>query len=460
MTFPTDLRHPSSSPCLSNAIARMGQSLVIAIVALGLPVQLGGEPAQAEMDDSFEDSYKVTLDEAWQIVNREYVDNSFNHVDWQATRQRLLGREYTSRQQAYAALRGALRQLDDPYTRFLDPEEYAALTEQTAGEVSGIGLRLRRDSSAQAVLVTEVVPNSPADEAGLQVGDHIVMVDGQSTERLTAEGVSQLLRGADSSQVTLSISRNGGQPRTLILHRTRLEVSSVEHRVTQQGNRRLGYVRLLEFNAHSTEQMAAAIEALLDQQVEGFILDLRDNPGGLLQASIEISRLWLQRGAIVRTQDRDGQQESILANRSALTDLPLTVLVDGRSASSSEILTGALRDNDRATVVGSPTFGKALVQSLHGLSDGSGLAVTVAHYYTPDGTDISRKGIAPDVVVTLSEQERRNLFNNPQQLGTEADPQYMRAASLLDQIIAAQEQSPQETTTTGSSSSRLGQVAN
>lgn len=393
-----------------------------------------------------QDSPKAVLDEAWQIVFQEYVDDSFNHTDWLAVRQSLLERDYSSREAAYSALRATLRRLNDPYTRFLDPDEYAELTEQTAGEVSGVGLRLQRNSQTGEVLITEVVENSPAQQAGLQTGDAIVLIDGQATQRMSLEGISQELRGEEGSQVTVTISRAGIDAKTVVLTRAVLELPAVEYAVRQQSDRRIGYIRLLEFNAHSAEQMERAIATLTNEQVEGFVLDLRGNPGGLLQSSIEISRMWLQRGDIVQTVDRDGHSESIRANRTALTDLPLTVLVDGRSASSSEILTGALRDNGRAMVVGTTTFGKALVQSLHGLSDGSGLTVTVAHYYTPNGTDISRKGIIPDVEVSLSDRERQELFNNPNRLGTEADPQYVEAALLLEQTILSHQASPTDTT--------------
>ena len=200
----------------------------------------------------------------------------------------------------------------------------------------------------------------------------------------------------------------------------------------------MGYIRLDEFSAHAAEQMQAAISDLSEQGAEAFVLDLRDNPGGLLQASIDICRMWLRRGPIVRTVDRSGDSEEISANRTHLTELPMAILVNGESASSSEIVTGALGDNDRAIVVGSPTFGKALVQSLHGLSDGSGIAVTVAHYYTPNGTDISRKGITPDIQVNLSSDERSILENNPALIGTVEDPQFTEAVSALaTEVVAA-----------------------
>jgi carboxyl-terminal processing protease len=177
---------------------------------------------------------------------------------------------------------------------------------------------------------------------------------------------------------------------------------------------------------------------LNNQQIEGYVLDLRGNPGGLLQASIDISRMWMDKGSIVRTVDRRGNNEEIGTNRTALTKLPLVVLVDGNSASSSEILTGALKDNGRATVVGSQTFGKALVQSVHSLSDGSGLAVTIAHYYTPRGTDISHKGITPDVKIDLSDEQRQKLASNPKLVGTKDDPQYARALATLQKVALTQ----------------------
>ncbi|ESA33201.1 c-terminal processing peptidase-2 [Leptolyngbya sp. Heron Island J] len=403
----------------------------IATVILA-PTLLSSRPAEA----AFTDGPKAILDEAWQIVYREYVDDSFNRTDWVEVRQELLGQNYTSRQAAYTELRRALRQLDDPYTRFLSPDQYAELTDQTSGEISGIGLRLRRDRDAGTVVVSEVIEGSPADTAGILVGDHILIVNGRSTEFLSAEGTAQLLHGETDTQVTLTIEREG-QSETVIVSRTRLEIQIVSAKLEVLDDINIGYIRLDEFNAHAAEQMQAAIAELSEQGAEAFVLDLRNNPGGLLQASIDISRMWLRRGPIVRTVNRSGDSEQISANRTHLTELPMAILVNGESASSSEIVTGALGDNDRAVVVGSPTFGKALVQSLHGLSDGSGIAVTVAHYYTPNGTDISSKGITPDIQVSLSSDQRRTLSTNPELMGTTNDPQFIEAVSALETEVTA-----------------------
>ncbi|NER79307.1 MAG: PDZ domain-containing protein [Leptolyngbya sp. SIO1D8] len=430
-------------PSLRLPVGLVGGAIATSLVTMFSIISPGTVYADDSVGELLEDNPKAVLDEAWQIINREYVDDTFNQVDWLAVRERLLSQDYSSTTAAYRALQAELRLLQDPYTRFLNPQEYSELTDQTAGEVSGVGLQLRRDRENRAIYITDILPGSPAEQSGLRAGDRIVLVNGQSTERLSVNGVTRLLRGEENSQVTLTYSRNDSRPFTVILTRARLELPTVDYRLQEVDNYRIGYIRLSEFNGHATEQMVEAIETLLDQQAEAFVLDLRGNPGGLLSASIEISRLWLQRGPIVQTLYRSGEPEQISANRTALTDLPLAVLVNDRSASSSEILTGALQDNDRATVVGSTTYGKALVQSLYGLSDGSGLAVTVAHYYTPDGTDISQRGITPDVEVELSSRARQALFSDLGRLGSEQDVQFLRAVSSLETTIQTYRSTPQ-----------------
>ncbi len=403
-------------------------------------------PGLGRVRAALQDSPKTVIDEAWQIVNREYVDGKFNQVNWQAIRQDLLSKKYTSREQAYAALKNALEKLGDTYTRFMDPKQYEALTSQTSGELSGIGIRLEVNDRTKQLIVVEPIENSPAMKAGIQVGDQILQIDGKSTKGMTVEQASNLIRGEAGSKILLQVGR-GSQQISLALTRARIELPTVRYSLKQDGSRQVGYIRLNEFSSHAAEQMRKAIQDLSGKNVEGFVLDLRGNPGGLLQASIEISRMWLNQGEIVRTVDRQGNNEDISANQTALTRLPLVVLVDGNSASSSEILTGALKDNNRATIVGTQTFGKALVQSVHPLSDGSGLAVTIAHYYTPKGTDISHKGIAPDVQIELTETQRKQLTSNPKLIATLEDPQYAQAIRVLQQVARGQA-NPGTTTTT------------
>ncbi len=410
-------------------------------VAATAAVSLFG-PGLGRVRAALQDSPKAVLDEAWQIVNREYVDDTFNRVNWQQVRQRLLDKDYSSREQAYAALRKELEKLNDPYTRFMNPKQYEALTNQTSGELSGIGIRLEVAESTKTLTVVEPIENSPALKAGLKSGDRIMSINGKPTKGMTVENASNLIRGDVGTKVNLGILREQGQPFTVSITRARIELATVRSSLNQEGRSRIGYIRLNEFSSHAAEQMRRAIKDLQTQKVDGFVLDLRGNPGGLLQSSIEISRMWMGEGAIVRTVDRRGKNEEVSANQTALTKLPLVVLVDGNSASSSEILTGALKDNGRATVVGSQTFGKALVQSVHNLADGSGLAVTIAHYYTPKGTDISHKGIAPDVKIDLTETDKQTLSSNPKLLATLKDPQYSGAVSVLERIILARPNQP------------------
>jgi carboxyl-terminal processing protease len=397
---------------------------------------------------SLQDSPKAVLDEAWQIVNREYVDTTFNSVDWQAVRQDLLSRDYASQREAYDALRAALQELNDPYTRFMDPRQYQALTSQTSGELSGVGIRLQTDESSGALTVVEPLPNSPASAAGIRVGDRILAIDGKATEGMSVEDASNLIRGEAGTNITLRLDRGDGGF-DVPLTRARIELPTVRYSLRQENGNRIGYIRLSEFSSHAPDQMRRAIEDLNNQDVDAFVLDLRGNPGGLLNASIEISRMWMGNGSIVRTVDRNGASEEMIANHTAITDLPLALLVDGNSASSSEILTGALKDNGRATVVGSQTFGKALVQSVHSLSDGSGLAVTIAHYYTPNGTDISHRGITPDIQVNLTDQQRQRLVENQALIATDSDPQYARAVDSLESTIATSRTTPRLTRQVG-----------
>jgi carboxyl-terminal processing protease len=170
--------------------------------------------------------------------------------------------------------------------------------------------------------------------------------------------------------------------------------------------------------------------------VAGYILDLRSNPGGLLFSSVEIAQMWLKEGTIVSTVDRQGKKDIEKSNNHALTNKPLVVLVDGGSASASEILSGALQDNHRAVLVGAKTFGKGLVQSVRGLGDGSGLAVTIAKYFTPSGRDINHAGIAPDVLLELTDAQKEALIRDRTKIGTAADPQYAKALAILNQEIA------------------------
>ena len=401
--------------------------LTAVFAATSLLVSHSSSPVVAAL----EDSPKTIVDEVWQIVNSEFVDREFNHVDWKIKRQELLRTEYTDQETAYKAIRKSLKDLGDPYTRFLDPEEYEELTSQTSGELSGIGIRLGIDQKTSKLIVVEPIPNSPASEAGLKAGDHIVSINGKSTKLMTLEQASAQIKGEVGTQVILEISRSEKPTFDVTIARAQIELPSVSYTLNQEQDSKVGYIKLDEFSSHAAEQMQQAIQELSAKKASGFVLDLRGNPGGLLFSSVEIARMWMEKGAIVSTIDRKGGNQEFSANGKALTDLPLVVLVDGYSASASEILAGALKENHRAKVVGSRTYGKGTVQSVHALSVGSGLAVTIARYYPPSGIDINQKGIAPDIKVDLSREEQTTLSVNPDLIGTKADRQYARAIAIL-----------------------------
>ncbi|HEY9901229.1 MAG TPA: carboxyl-terminal processing protease CtpB [Candidatus Sericytochromatia bacterium] len=423
-------QYPKHFPWLKGVLF---SGAIATTAALSFLAPIGGRSVFAALQDS----PKNVVDEVWQIVNQEYVDNTFNKVDWQATRQQLLSKNYTSRDQAYEAIREALKPLGDRYTRFLDPEQFKALTSQTSGELSGVGIRMGLQEQSKGLIVVEPIENSPAAKANLKAGDGILAIDGKSTKGMSLEDASALIRGEVGTPVTLKLSREGKGVFDVSLTRAQIELPAVRYTLKQEGQMRVGYISLNEFSSHAAEQMEKAIKNLGDQKVNAYVLDLRGNPGGLLQSSVEIARMWLDNGKIVKTVDRKGGEQEFTANRSALTQLPLAVLVDGNSASASEILTGALKDNKRATVVGAQTYGKAVVQSVHPLSDGSGLAVTISHYFPPSGLNFNHKGIAPDIKVELTSDQEKRLEAEPALMATNNDPQYQQAIATLATSVLA-----------------------
>ncbi|MBE9222526.1 PDZ domain-containing protein [Cyanobacterium stanieri LEGE 03274] len=394
---------------------------------------------QAEMVDS----PKSVVDEVWQIVHREYVDGDFNQVDWQRKRTELLSRDYRNTRQAYEAIEGALKDLGDPYTRFLAPDQFETLTNQTSGRVSGVGIRMAIDQRTQDLYVVEAIRKSPAAEMGLRRGDRIVRIDGKPTALMDLEQASEAMQGDNGTDVRLQIARQGESSFEVVITRAEIQIPAVDFGMREEGDLKIGYIKLEEFSSNASAQMEEAITSLQENNASAFVLDLRGNPGGLLFASVDIARMWMEEGEIVDVVDRRGGHRRFHANNSALTDLPLVVLVDGNSASASEILAGALKENNRATVVGTNTFGKGTVQSVHSLSDGSGLAVTISRYFPPSGLNISKNGIAPNVVQNISRQQLSNLRDNPSLIGTSSDPQYYRAISVLRNLATSSvEQNP------------------
>ena len=377
------------------------------------------------------DSPKEVIDQTWQIVFRDYLDinGKYKPEQWRSLRRDVLAKSYGSSKEAYEAIRGMLGSLDDPYTRFLDPREFKEMQIDTSGELSGVGIQLSLDKETKNLVVVSPIEGSPASRAGVQPKDVIVAIDGKSTKGMSTEDAVKLIRGQAGTTVTLTLKRKA-QTLELPLTRERIELHAVDHQInTSADGVKVGYIRLKQFNATATKDMRQAVRDLEEKGAQGYVLDLRSNPGGLLMASVEIARQWLNEGTIVSTKTRDGIQDVKRANGRALTTKPMVVLVNEGSASASEILSGALQDNNRAVLVGQKTFGKGLVQSVRGLSDGSGMTVTIAKYLTPSGRDIHKHGIDPDVTAKMTELEAQRL--KLEDLGTKKDSQYRVAESTL-----------------------------
>ena len=404
-----------------------------ALTAIALPPLLA--PSAASL---ISDSPKEVIDQTWQIVFRDYLDinGKYTPDKWRSLRRQVLSKTYGSTKESYEAIRGMLASLDDPYTRFLDPREFKEMQIDTSGELSGVGIQLSLDKDSKELVVVSPIEGSPASKAGVLPKDVIVAIDGKSTKGMSTEDAVKLIRGQAGSTVVLQLRREGRLIETPLV-RDRIELHAVDSQVNTSGDgTRIGYIRLKQFNANAAKDMADALKKLEGENVQGYVLDLRSNPGGLLMASIAIARQWMDEGIIVSTKTRDGIQDVKRANGRSITQRPLVVLVNGGSASASEILSGALQDNHRAVVVGETTFGKGLVQSVRGLSDGSGMTVTIAKYLTPNGRDIHKHGIDPDVRAKLSAAEAQKL--RLEDLGTNKDSQYRTAEStLLNQVKAA-----------------------
>ncbi len=377
-------------------------------------------------------SYKEVIDHVWQIVYRDFLDSSgkFQKSNWINLRKEVLSKTYSDSNEAYDAIRDMLSNLDDSYTRFLEPKEFNQMRIDTSGELTGVGIQIVKDKESDDLIIISPIEGTPAFDAGIKARDKILSIDNISTEGMNIEDAVKLIRGKRGTKVKLEILR-GSKSFFKILSREKIEIKSVSSKVNQTKNGLLiGYVRIKQFNANASKETRDAIKDLETKKVAGYVLDLRSNPGGLLESSIDISRHFINKGVIVSTVSKDGLKETKKGNGQALTKKPLVVLVNEGSASASEIVSGAIKDNKRGKLVGKKTFGKGLVQSMRTLVDGSGLTVTVAKYLTPNGTDINKSGIIPDIEVKM------NI--NPilqREIGTRKDKQYKAGEKELINII-------------------------
>ena len=412
--------------------------LILGLGGITTAVTLGGPgfTLPSASGGSISDSPKEVIDQVWQIVYRDYLDSSgdYDEASWRQLRRDLLKKSFAGSAESYEAIRGMLASLNDPYTRFLDPKQFKEMRIDTSGELMGVGIQLSLDKATKELVVVSPIEGTPASRAGVQSKDVIVSIDGKSTEGMNTEDAVKLIRGPEGSAVILGL-RRGDELIDVPLTRARIEINAVSYKLnTTRDQHKVGYIRLKQFNANAAKEMREAAKALEAQDVDGYVLDLRGNPGGLLEASIDIARQWLNEGIIVSTRTREGIRDVRRATGSAITDKPLVVLIDQGSASASEILSGSLQDNGRAQLVGQKTFGKGLVQAVRGLSDGSGLTVTIAKYLTPKGTDIHKNGIEPDIKSEMNEKQLKSF--TIEKLGTDQDSQYIDARKQLIKRIS------------------------
>ncbi|AFY39420.1 C-terminal processing peptidase-2 [[Leptolyngbya] sp. PCC 7376] len=395
-------------------------------IACGLLLVLGTVFAPVDEAVALTDEQNLFL-QAWRYVSQSYVDETFNDNNWWILRQKFLKRHLDTTEQTYDAITEMLAVLDDPYTRLLRPEQYRSLKVSTAGELSGVGLQININQDSGSLEVIVPIAGSPADEAGIEAKDLILAIDGVDTKNISLDEAAARMRGRKGTTVALTVQSAATQEvKTLKLARDTISLNPVYAKLEEYDHQKVGYIRLSQFSANAKAEIEKSLTDLGEKGADRFILDLRNNPGGLLQAGIEIARLWLDQDTIVYTVDRQGISDSYNATGNAITDKPLVVLVNQATASASEILAGALQDNGRALLVGEKTFGKGLIQSLFELPNGAGMAVTVAKYETPLHHDINKLGIMPDKVIEQNPIPYRMM-------ATSDDGQYQAALDLLSQ---------------------------
>lgn len=321
----------------------------------------------------------------------------------------------------YGAIKGSLNVLDDPYTLFLEPEPAAHEKADLEGQFGGVGAFVRRDEDGRVIL--EPMRGQPAEQAGMLANDSLIAVDGtEILPEMTTDEVVLLIRGEVGTQVVLTVERDGeNQPLDLTVTRAIIETPSASWRILDE-EPAIGYVRLTSFTERSNDELNQAFDELAEQGAETYIFDLRGNGGGLLDAAVDVTSQFLKDGVVV-VEDRqnEGERTYDVRNGGKVLDQPVVVLIDGGTASASEILAGALQDYERAVLIGERTFGKGSVQLIYELSDKSRLHVTVAKWFTPNGNVIDGTGLAPDIEVLFTEEDHT----------TGNDPQMNRAIDFL-----------------------------
>ncbi|MFZ7131626.1 MAG: S41 family peptidase [Eubacteriales bacterium] len=323
------------------------------------------------------------------------------------------------------ALKGMFQAVGDPYTVYYDQDQYASYMEQIQGTYVGIGVVVSLDEN-NVVTVVSAIEGSPGKKAGLISGDKILKINGEETVGLNLEDVVSKIKGDKGTPVTLSIQRVGSNE--LIdkqILREEIVMKSVSSKV-MEGD--IGYLSITQFETYTADEFTEHLDSLLSQDIKGLVLDVRDNPGGMMDIVVEIVDRLMGESVIVYTQDKKGNKEYQYSDEKHKVDLPMVVLINGGSASASEIFAGALQDTKTATIVGTTSFGKGIVQRMSDVGDGTGYKITVSEYFTPNDRNIHGKGIEPDVEVELPKDVQYTA-----QLSAEKDTQLQNALEIIEE---------------------------
>lgn len=377
-------------------------------------------------DNVFAYSPVDLYDNVWRLINSKFVDQSNNQQNWAKWRHKY-DNQIRTNEDAYVSINTMVASLNDPYTKFLDPKEFADETSSIKGSLKGIGIQIGVKDGK--LMVIAPIEDTPAERAGLQADDEILEIDGVSTKGITVDKAADKIRGKEGTQVTLLVKRKDVAPKTYTITRAEIEIKSISQKLPTDMTipNDFCYIRLSSFISRNAATEFGNI-LNTNRNKKGFIIDLRSNPGGLLTNAIYISDMFLDGGTIVSTVDRDGYKETQRASAGVYTKKPVVVLINKGSASASEIFSGAMKDNHRAVIIGEQSFGKGLVQEINKLPYESGINITIQKYLTPNGTDINKKGITPDIVVKLTEDDVKN----------KNDLQLKKAVEVLSKMTSGQ----------------------
>jgi carboxyl-terminal processing protease len=351
--------------------------LIVFTAVLGISAGRMSVPSVSAAGEGYEDL--KTFTEVLSMVNKYYVE------------------EVKTKDLIYSAIKGMLGSLD-PHSSFMPPEAYKEMQVETKGEFGGLGIQIGMKDKTLTVIAP--IEDTPAFRAGIKAGDQIVKINKESTQDMTLQDAVSKMRGAPKTSVTIGILREGWEePKDFTIVREIIKIKSVKSKILED---KIGYIKLSQFQEMTSSDLASAVTKMKDEKVNSLVLDLRNNPGGLLNSAIDVTSQFLPKGKlVVYTKTRAGEKSEFFTDGESYFSKPMIVLVNQGSASASEIVAGALKDWNRAVVLGTQTFGKGSVQTVIPLSDGAGLRLTTAKYYTPRGTSIQNTGITPDIVMKL-----------------------------------------------------------